>query len=269
MNRRRFLGVAAVLTGCSTALVGEMRAAPTPISACGGLGKGSYVLTKNLTAAGDCLRLLGNYITVDLAGFVISGDGTGSGIKASTAGISGINIRNGTITNFATGISTLNATGVLIEEVRVIKNKGNGILLGTGSTARNNLAEDNGGTGISLGAGSLASGNLARLNAGNGISLGKDGAATGNTSYDNGGWGMIADNGSTVAENTAGDNGNDGLSVGFGTTITRNTVRSNTGAGIRVLCPSNLIGNTATSNVGGSRVVGAGSGCFESQNLFP
>ena len=47
------------------------------ISKCGTISKpGSYVLTRNLTAIGDCLVVAANFVTIDLGGWVITGNGT-------------------------------------------------------------------------------------------------------------------------------------------------------------------------------------------------
>ncbi len=37
---------------------------------------GSYTLTKNLTSTGDCIVIASDFVTLDLAGFTISGTGT-------------------------------------------------------------------------------------------------------------------------------------------------------------------------------------------------
>ena len=54
------------------------------ISKCTKITKpGSYVLTRNLTARGDCLVVAASFVTLDLGGFVITGEGDvgeGSGV---------------------------------------------------------------------------------------------------------------------------------------------------------------------------------------------
>ena len=56
---------------------------PTEIEKCQTIEKpGSYKLVNNLTATGDCLVITTDFVTIDLAGFLISGSGTGSGILA-------------------------------------------------------------------------------------------------------------------------------------------------------------------------------------------
>ena len=58
--------------------------AVTPISACVTItASGSYVLTRNLVAAGDCLAVAADFVTIDLAGHLITGNGTGAGIRDS------------------------------------------------------------------------------------------------------------------------------------------------------------------------------------------
>jgi hypothetical protein len=103
---------------CTTAL------AQTPISECGYISEsGAYQLVKNLSAAGDCLVVTADApanITVDLNGFTIRGDGTGSAVRAQTA-LDGFTVRNGTIKNFDIGLSLFGDTFVL-DEMRLIRN---------------------------------------------------------------------------------------------------------------------------------------------------
>jgi len=74
---------------------------PTQISACGPIAQsGSYVVEKNLTAAGDCLVIRADFVTLDLGGFVLTGNGSGNGVTNNNVSHQGILIRNGTITNF-------------------------------------------------------------------------------------------------------------------------------------------------------------------------
>ena len=66
---------------------------------------GSYVLTRNLTAVGNCFVVGADFVTIDLGGWAITGDGTGGGITDQGAGRRGIAVRNGAITGFEVGIS--------------------------------------------------------------------------------------------------------------------------------------------------------------------
>jgi hypothetical protein len=71
---------------------------PIKISKCTKITKpGSYLVTRNLTAVGDCLVLEARNVTLDLGGWI-----TGDGAEDSTGvtGGSSTTERNGTVTNF-------------------------------------------------------------------------------------------------------------------------------------------------------------------------
>lgn len=109
---------------------------PTQITACQDITQpGAYVLVNNLTAtANDCIRVLADVVSIDLAGFTI--DMTG-GPSPATAGIrnidpgagfaDGLSVRGGTITGFASGILIEGGIGHRIEGVRVVGNTVEGI----------------------------------------------------------------------------------------------------------------------------------------------
>ena len=80
--------------------------AANKILSCGTIKEpGSYLLGKNLAATGDCLVVVVNDVTIDLDGYTIRGNGTGSGILAVENG--NIAVRNGSITGF----NTMNLNG--------------------------------------------------------------------------------------------------------------------------------------------------------------
>src|SRR5215471_16361967 len=77
------------------------------ITECGRITQaGSFVLANNLTTPGneDCLRIEAEFVTIDLAGFSIIGNGVGAGIFTTGHSPRGITIRNGTISNFTFGV---------------------------------------------------------------------------------------------------------------------------------------------------------------------
>jgi hypothetical protein len=84
--------------------VSPAQAGLTQITACGTISQsGSYVLAQNLSAAsGDCLVIAATRVTIDLAGFTITGTGTGTGITAINP--FDITVRNGSITGFHSGV---------------------------------------------------------------------------------------------------------------------------------------------------------------------
>lgn len=104
------------------------------IGACGVIAEpGSYLLSKNLTAVGDCLTVTADFVTIDLGGFTIFGDGTGAAIKGDGTRRA-ITMRDGTITNFDDGIDFCPVTGpgttghqLVVERIRAIDNADAGI----------------------------------------------------------------------------------------------------------------------------------------------
>jgi hypothetical protein len=79
-------------------------AAVTNIDSCHTITQsGSFKLTKNLQANGTCLIVAADFVTIDLNGHTITGNGTGTGIGddiGDAQSHSGTVVRNGTITNF-------------------------------------------------------------------------------------------------------------------------------------------------------------------------
>src|SRR4051812_44747594 len=117
MDSKLYFGVAAALAitfGGHT--IGAVAA--TKIMSCGAITTpGAYELSKPITAAGNCLLVQAAGVTIDLAGFTLTGNGTGAGV------ISGSNVtavRNGVITAFANAVN-LDRGGV-VENVQAISN---------------------------------------------------------------------------------------------------------------------------------------------------
>ena len=235
-------------------------AAPTPpigvlvpqalIQSCGTITEsGSYLLRKNLTAAGDCIVVDADFVTLDLNGFTLSGDGTGTGIgDRGTVSRKGITIRNGIVTNFRNGIQISASQGLLIERIQVIGNSAYGLITNGTAIVRESLAFENGADGFNVGARSLI---------------------TGSNSSANGGTGIVIDLGSTAIGNIVDQNGNNGLVAfsGGNTTIVNNTSWNNKTTGLFIYCPSNVIGNTATAN--GTNMTLSGTGCNNVNNVAP
>lgn len=104
-------------------------AQPTQISSCQTISdSGSYALVNNLsTSSGDCLVITASFVTINLAGFTISGGGdvNSTGIRAApnSGTLQGIAVRNGSITNFDTGVHLggfpPSAGGSIVEGLRV------------------------------------------------------------------------------------------------------------------------------------------------------
>jgi hypothetical protein len=201
----------------------------TGISACVTItASGSYVLTRNLVATGDCLVVAADFVTIDLAGHLITGNGTGAGIRDSGFR-RGIAVYNGSVTNFLAGVRFCGqgSIEILIDRMRVIDNGSDGISLCDGMA----VVKD-----------SISSGNS------QGIFAGPRSVVRSTTASNNDSIGVQVGVGSTVIGNTADENGNTGLSILEGSTIMNNSARGNAQFGLVVTCPSNVLGNTLTAN---------------------
>lgn len=225
----------------------EAAAAPRSITKCQTIKQsGSYMLVDNLTADGDCLVVSADFVTIDLAGFAITGKGTGEGIKGDGTFRRVITIKNGAINNFADGIAFLDGIQILVERMTVVGNSGYGVTLGGTAIVKDSIISENEVDGINVGSRSVI---------------------TGNTCSENKGSGIVVGNGSTVVGNTAGVNGNNGLVVLTGSTVANNTTQVNSNFGIYVDCPSNVFGNTATFN--GTNLFLSGGSCNSVNNVAP
>jgi hypothetical protein len=122
-----------IALGLTTAILAPQRglhAAPIPIKECQTISQpGSYVLEHNLTSTGgDCLVITADFVTIDLAGFTITGGGRAA--IAAPQGGNGIAVRNGSINHFGSGVDLSSARGSLVEGLRVFggtSNPGSGI----------------------------------------------------------------------------------------------------------------------------------------------
>jgi len=173
---------------------------------------GSYTLTKNLTSAGDCIVIASDFVTLDLAGFTISGNGSSSSVGIHEApgtafpGFRGVVIRNGNVTNFGVGIEFFVSDGVTVENVNASANANNGLILLNRAVVRSSRFDDNGNNGVTVG------------------------------------------DGATITGNTATRNGNVGFGAGTGAMIVNNVAINNKLSGISQDCPGAAIANTVSEN---------------------
>jgi len=239
-------------------------AGPTRLNSCTTIvSSGSYILDRDLTAAGDCLLIHAHYVTVDLAGFTISGNGTGRGIYDGGVSRRGIAIRNGTITSFQTGVVLAFSRSNVVESLRILFSLEDGLQVGGQSIVRNNLVNENGRDGIvHTGGGTTIVDNVVTDNGRDGILDPGDSLISGNTvSTSRNGiaaafGGTI--NGSTITGNMVLAGGGDGIRVNQGTVSGNTVIGLGSGTGIYVVCPSAVIGNTARGYETNLVVVGAG-----------
>ncbi|MGD0573573.1 MAG: hypothetical protein ABSB11_11235 [Sedimentisphaerales bacterium] len=219
---------------------------------------GSYYLTKNLTAAGTAITVNADNVTIDLCGFSLAGNNTGSGIYMTDR--INVEIRNGTISNFSYGInddfitmvSNGTSTNHRVIGVRALSNANFGIkLYGPNNEVRDCSASNNG---------TSASGSNIF-----GISVANNSTVTGNTVSNNGGsaqvnayvFGILAGYNCTITGNAVGSNGYNaaagttvyGITANSSSTITGNTVSGNgTSAGSVYGIAANNGGSTITGN---------------------
>ena len=205
---------------------------------------GSYKLVKNLTftgSSGACLMITASGVTLDLAGFTISGRTNVPPTPEITAilgwgDLRGIAVQNGSVSGFWIGVDLGSATGSLVEKLRVFN-----IIPITSQTTQP--------TGI------IASG-IVRSNAVFGP-LTTFPVATG-----------IFATGTLTGNYVTGNA--QGMLIGRGSTVIGNTATDNRLFGFSVTCPSNVTDNTAVNNPDGNLVPETSQGsCNITNNVAP
>jgi hypothetical protein len=214
---------------------------PSEITTCGQTlsSPGSYILLDHLgPCSDDGIVIDSDFVTVDLNGFVLSGDGSGDGIGTTSPGNKlGLVVRNGTIDTFNFGVR-LYGNGSLVEDLVVVNSQDDGIAVGGGATIRNNVVIEGHADGITTSTGPTIIGNTVRQNLGTGI---------------------FPQEGATVVNNTVSQNGGDGIFAQKGVALIGNNAWDNGNEGIEVTCPANLIGNTAINNGGTNLLLNTGT----------
>jgi hypothetical protein len=238
--------LAAILLAFGAQAQDAREGGPTEIEKCQTIDKsGSYKLLKNLTfngpAGSACLSITASFVTIDLAGFTITGISPSGGGPLPTTSFptaieaggntTGITVRNGSISgHFNDGVA-LSGDGSIVEGLHVSNLAGANVV----------------GTVVGIRASGIVRGNTV-LNIfgipGNGNGVEASGLITGN---------YVSDT-------------RTGIITG-GSTVIGNTVR-NSERGIVVGCPSNVTDNTATGNVDVNLELD-GTGCNNTNNVAP
>lgn len=179
--------------------------AVTDIKACQTISQsGSYRLTKNLSAKGDCLVVTANRVEIDLQGHTIRGDGTGAGVQDdpnSPIRQFAITVRNGTIGTFRVGVQLGSTTGV-VEQLHVVESGDIGIILSSGRV-RSNVVFDVGVIGIFVpGGAAVVSDNFVSQVGTTGIAVGPGSSVVGNSVSQAGANGVSAGCPSRVTDNS-------------------------------------------------------------------
>lgn len=201
--------------------------------ACGDQVTESCTLTDHMIAEGDCFIVTADNVTIDGAGFSITGNKTSRAV--TTDNHDRLQIKDLTVTNFHTGIRLSYAGDGVIENCTIVNNEGPGISLTnytTGTTVRNNTISHNDQRGIFMNY--FSSGNTISNNM---ITDNKRGVY------------IIDDNtGNTLSGNTITNNQFYGLYIGHrsnNNTVSGNLISANTEVGLNIYRANN---NTFSNN---------------------
>lgn len=210
---------------------------------------GSYYLTGNLTAGAanaNGITVTASDVTLDLAGFALSGLGgtSGDGVNVSVA-VTNVTVRNGTVRGWGgRGVDADTAYNSQLVDIRASHNGNDGMSLAAGGIIMACAATANGQDGIEALSLCTVSGCVATRNSGDGITVSA---------------------GSVVTSCVSSGNGDDGIVGGTGSTIRGNTVYTNVGDGIEVITDCQVAENTCDRNglgaasSAGIHVTGAGN----------
>ena len=267
----------------------------------------SYYLVEDVNftdTANHAITIECNDVTIDLMGYSLKGPDSGTKCGVYMSGRSNVEIRNGTVRNFHTGIYEPNGLSQdhRVIDVRAVSNGQTGIYLyGKSNLVKDCTASENGtsaaGTvyGIRAGNGSTIIGNMVRNN---GTSASDDvygiytfigSTLTGNTVYDNGDlatgdlvYGIYTFSGNTLIGNTVYGNGGSaggdvyGIHAYTSSTVTSNTSQNNGHTaggdvyGIYAYSGSTVSGNSSRYNghsaSGSVRGISAGGGSSVTSN---
>jgi hypothetical protein len=233
---------------------------------------GSYYLTGNITGVSGKhgIEIVASGVTLDLNGFDlvgVAGMGAFDGVSATTANLSNITVRNGSVRSWGQdgvdlGSSTVRNSTVV--EVRIGDNAGNGISVGNSSIVSACTSFNNAGSGIVAIVGCTISACTANNNSGEGILTGNGSTISDCIAYSNDANGISTNNGCSVSGCTVGANTLHGIRVSWQCLVTGNTCSVNgqggTGAGVYVLGRNSRIeGNTCTGGVSGIGVDSTGN----------
>jgi parallel beta-helix repeat protein len=209
------------------------------ITACQTISQsGSYVLANDISGA-NCLTITVSNVTIDLAGFSVSGAVRGIITPAGSQVLQGITVRNGSVSGRDDAVFLIQADGSIVEGLHTFSVIGGGIVA-KGVVRGNTSVGGFGGPGIS--ASGVVTDNYV---SGGGVGIAASGTVRGNTAIGN----FV------------------GIDVSAGGTVIGNTATGNFGVGIRADCPSNLTDNTAVNN--GTNLVLNGDGCHNEDNVAP
>jgi hypothetical protein len=183
---------------------------PIEIEKCQTLNQpGSYKLVRNLSApsgAKNCLVVGADFVTIDLAGFTISGTTSPQftfGVTIDGFVVQGVAVRNGTISGFNDAVDLDGASGSVVEGLRVFCGSGGGGITAVGIVKGNTLTN----CAVGINAGGRISGNtVVGDTTGNGINVNQGSTVIANTVTNNR-IGINSNCPANLIDNTAFNNG--------------------------------------------------------------
>lgn len=227
---------------------------------------GSYYLTANI--AGEVgkqgIEIATSNVSIDLCGFAAIGVvGSLHGI-ATSANVTGVHVRNGTIskwggTGLHLGVTDAVATGTLVEGITSSFNTVYGIVGGSSARIINCAATNNGDRGIFVFSNSSISGCIAISNADAGIIAQSGGVISDCTAWSNAGRGISSTGSVTIRGCSAVGSGAEGIFAGSGGVIDNCTANGNTGVGITGSINVTIRGSVSYQNDTGGFSLSTGS----------
>ena len=199
------LALGAILVAPRGVQARDSREGPIKITQCQTISQpGSYELANNLPPIGVappdvCLVITASFVSIDLAGFTISGPGSAIFAEGKLHGIA---VRNGSISNGGNGVELSSADGAIVEGLRVyIIGQFATVGISANGIIKNNTVTGSRGTGIS--ATGIVTGNYAFGNRIFNIEAGQGSTVIGNTTTGSEISGIVVACPSNVTDNTA------------------------------------------------------------------
>ena len=241
--RRTLIVLSAVALSATSMVVGANPAAAAHVT-CGQTIVASTTFDSNVGPCSEGLTIAADNVVLDLNGFTLSGtSGPGEGPGILVDGQTGVTVRNGTVTQFDSGVAIEGGSGNTVTNMDIRNNRGSGlygegVLLyrTSGNTVTNNRITNNGqyaGVSILVGTNNrvennqIVGNNMSPTNT-SGIRLENEG--------------RDASNGNTIRGNLVQGSGLDGIQIfagGSDNRISGNTVLNNNRDGITAFAGSN------------------------------
>jgi parallel beta-helix repeat protein len=273
--RRTLISTSALALSATSLVIGAGPAAAAHVT-CGQTIVVSTTLDSNVGPCAEGITIGANNVVLDLNGFTISGTpaaGEGPGILVPDR--TGVTVKNGTVTQFDTGVSIEGGSGNRVTNMDLRANRGTGdygegvLLFSTsGNTVSGNRITNNGpygGISILIGTNNVVENNQI---------VGNNMSSTNTSGIRLENIGRTASNGNTIRGNLVQGSGLDGIQIfagGSDNRIAGNTVLNNNRDGITAFAGSkrNIIEDNQVRNNGFGPINGNGIFIRSAAGVFP